>query len=211
MKIFQNHYSEVTRASWLLRSLATKLFLKQLVQASKKTSKLHIIGPLLKELSQGSVDSSHKEPVMWKVFPCHYIITIPSPVSSHRTWVDMAVCCRAPGRWQVWQPRHSSSPPLVAGYACSEPRSPSHLVSQIDGLVQERRNSIALAMIKYQWISASLWWLQCFSNGVTMVLPYVLFCSNLDTMQIYSQVPLYNAVTIMVWYCIQHSIDWSRI
>ena len=78
------HYSDITWASWWLKSLATQLFVQQLFGLpTKKISKLCVTGllggestghqwiPLTRASRQWPVDSLYKGPIMWKSFPCH--------------------------------------------------------------------------------------------------------------------------------------------
>ena len=63
---------------WHLKSLATQMFVQQLVQASiKATLKLCTTWLLLRENHQWLVDSPHKGPVMWIVFSCHDVMMDP--------------------------------------------------------------------------------------------------------------------------------------
>ena len=65
-------------ASWHLKSLATQMFIQQLVQASiKATLKLCITWLFLREIYQWLVDSPHKGPVMWIVLSCHDVMMDP--------------------------------------------------------------------------------------------------------------------------------------
>ena len=65
------HYSDVTWASQCLKSLAIRLFVVQPLRlTTKKTSQLCITGPLWGEsVRRICVDSTHKGPVMQRMFP----------------------------------------------------------------------------------------------------------------------------------------------
>ena len=67
-----SNYSDVSWASWYLKSMATWLYVNQLVQANDKenTQSLHY-WPIV---NGWQVDSPHKGPVMLKMFPCHAIL-----------------------------------------------------------------------------------------------------------------------------------------
>ena len=61
--------SDVTWASWLLKSLATKMFFQQLVQAYGKENVEGHYWPFVRGIHQSLVDSPHKGPVIQKALP----------------------------------------------------------------------------------------------------------------------------------------------
>ena len=63
------HYSDVMQVSQHLKSLATRLCKSFLSLTAKNTSKLHITVPLSGEFVWWKVDSPHKGPLIWKIFP----------------------------------------------------------------------------------------------------------------------------------------------
>ena len=69
------HYSEVTWASWHVKSPATPLFVQSFVRLyfREDTKAQHFL-PFVSGI-QWLVDSPHKGPVTWETFPCHDIIT----------------------------------------------------------------------------------------------------------------------------------------
>ena len=68
------HMSDVTWASWHLKSPATRQLVQHLVQANMKGNikGLHHWS-FVRRIHLSSVDSPHKGPVMQKVLPCHDI------------------------------------------------------------------------------------------------------------------------------------------
>ena len=63
------------KASRHLNSPASQLIVEQFVQADiKENIKALDHSPFEKEIHQSTVDSSHKGPVIWEVFPCHDVI-----------------------------------------------------------------------------------------------------------------------------------------
>ena len=69
-----SNYNEIIWASCIIKSLATKLFIWQLVKANnkEKIKALHY-WPFVMGIQQSLVESPPKETVMLKVFPCHKI------------------------------------------------------------------------------------------------------------------------------------------
>ena len=60
--------------NWIYISLGSRLFVQHVGQTNNKaTSKFFITG-LGEGIRRSPVDSSHKRPVMWIVFPCHDVI-----------------------------------------------------------------------------------------------------------------------------------------
>ena len=74
-------YIDILWASWCLKSLSTRLFVQQHSSWQKKSSKLPITGPTWEESTRHRihwwlVDSPHKQPVMWSMYPCHNVIML---------------------------------------------------------------------------------------------------------------------------------------
>ena len=69
------HISDVAWGSWHLMPMTTRLFVQQLALINNKEIILtpHY-WPVVKGTTRLAVDSAHKGPVMWKIFPCHDIM-----------------------------------------------------------------------------------------------------------------------------------------
>ena len=77
--LYPVHNSGITSSSWHLKSHSTKLFVQQVVQPSNnnnKNNKAHHHLPFVWGILQWTMDCTHKEPVMWKTFPCHDVVMI---------------------------------------------------------------------------------------------------------------------------------------
>ena len=72
------------QAQWHLKSPLSRLFIQPFVQAHIKTPKLYVTG-LCAGIHQGPVNSLHKGPVTWKMFPFDDAIMI--------TWTDADLVC----------------------------------------------------------------------------------------------------------------------
>ena len=69
------HWSEVTSVWWCLKSPPINCLLNGLFRLTTKgTPNLDISGPFGRGMPTWLVDSPHKGPLMWIVFPCHDII-----------------------------------------------------------------------------------------------------------------------------------------
>ena len=71
------HCSDVIRSSWRLKSPETRLFVQQLIHLNNKENIIppHY-WPLVKGIHRWSVNSPHKRPVIWNVFPYHGVIMV---------------------------------------------------------------------------------------------------------------------------------------
>ena len=68
------YYSDVTWASLHLKPLAAQLFVQKLVWVNTKDNvKAPHSWLFVRGIHRWPVDSPHKGPAMWKVFPCHFI------------------------------------------------------------------------------------------------------------------------------------------
>ena len=64
-------HSDITWASWHLKSLSTPLFVQKIIQANKRT----VYGRcFVRGIHQSMMDSPHKWPVKQKTFPCQGVI-----------------------------------------------------------------------------------------------------------------------------------------
>ena len=98
------HYSDVTSASWHLKTPATlqrdHLFTSMLRRSIDKNTKSSYHSPLVRKIHQRSVDSLHKGPVILKASPCHDVIQmlgwIVLTVNNHDDVI----------KWKPWFPRY---------------------------------------------------------------------------------------------------------
>ena len=71
------HYNDFTWMSWCLKSLTTRLFIHQLLQANNKENKAMHYWLFVREIHQGLVDSHHKWPIMQRASSwCHQALRI---------------------------------------------------------------------------------------------------------------------------------------
>ena len=72
------HYSDITWASWHLKSTETRLFVQQLVQTHNKENikALHyrLFGRGIPALRRESISGFSSQRAMWKIFPYHNVI-----------------------------------------------------------------------------------------------------------------------------------------
>ena len=72
-----DHYCDVTRETWRLKSLTTTLFVHRPVRSlTKRTPELCVTGPLQEETTGPQWNPSHKWSVMWKAFSMHDVIIL---------------------------------------------------------------------------------------------------------------------------------------
>ena len=81
----QTPLKNITWTSWYVKSLATPLFIQQLVQANDyEIIQVSYYWPFVRGIHLSQVDSPHKGPAMWKMVLYHDIITNTGPVSSQK-------------------------------------------------------------------------------------------------------------------------------
>ena len=64
-----SHYNDVTWASWCLRLLASRMLVEHLFRLTSKNHENSHYWSFVRGIHQWLVDSPHKGPEMWKMFP----------------------------------------------------------------------------------------------------------------------------------------------